>query len=348
MNGEFTYQEIKSQPQAWQASLAHANEQYIHVQEHIQKPWPEVIFTGCGSTHYLSLSAAARWQALTGISARGIPASEIWHYPQSILTKATPLLVAVSRSGSTTETIKAIQQYQTRYDQQPVVISCYPDNPMVNSSPYVLLTKDAEEKSVAQTKSFTSMLVMAQYLALQASPNAIKLADQIQTLPKTLDGLFSQYESAIQEVAIDRQFSKFVFLGSGINYGLASEAMLKMKEMSLSISEVFHFMEFRHGPMSMVTEDTLVIGLVDDATDDEELKVLKEMQKIGARTLAIGESLQKGQADHIFSLKSGVDPLVRGPLYIPLLQLLAYYRAMHNGLDPDTPRNLTVFVDLSD
>lgn len=347
MNGEFTYREIKEQPQAWSASLSRAHSQYEQFKDYLLEPWKNVLFTGCGSTHYLSLSAAARWKALTDISARGVPASEIWLYPQFILTKDAPLLVAVSRSGATTETIQAVQEYKSRYQLDPVVISCYPDNPLVKTSPHVLLTTDAEEKSVAQTKSFTSMLLMAQFLALQTSPRSNSLKDQMGKLPAVLDLLFQKYEANIKMLAGNKKLEKFVFLGSGINYGLASEAMLKMKEMSLSISEVFHFMEFRHGPMSMITEDTLVIGLVDDATADEELKVLNEMRSIGATTLAIGESLQNGQADHVFELNSGVDALVRGPLYIPLLQLLAFYRAMHNGLDPDSPRNLSVFVDLS-
>jgi len=347
MNGEYTYQEIKEQPQTWSASLSRAHNQYEQFKKYLLEPQKSVLFTGCGSTHYLSLSAAARWQALAGISARGVPASEIWLYSESILSKDAPLLVAVSRSGETTETIQAVQVYKSRYHLDPVVISCYPDNPLVKTSPHVILTTDAEEKSVAQTKSFTSMLLLAQYLALQSSPVSNSLEEQMGKLPAVLGQLFQKYEANIKSLTGNKKLEKFVFLGSGINYGLASEAMLKMKEMSLSISEVFHFMEFRHGPMSMVAEDTLVIGLLDDATAEKELKVLNEMRSIGATTLAVGESLQSDQADYVFELNSGVDALVRGPLYIPLLQLLAYYRAMHNGLDPDSPRNLSVFVDLS-
>ncbi len=108
-----------------------------------------------------------------------------------------------------------------------------------------------------------------------------------------------------------------------MQYGLAAEAMLKMKEMSLSASEVFHFLEFRHGPMSVVGPGTCLIGLVNDDTRDQELKVLSEMRALGASTVALVEwaaGLPADAADYVVELRSGVGALARGALLLPVLQ----------------------------
>ncbi|HEY59526.1 MAG TPA: SIS domain-containing protein [Anaerolineae bacterium] len=348
MNGEFTYQEIMGQGESWSKSLAEAENQFKKIIAHLKKPWSEVIFTGCGSTHYLSLTAAARWQSFTQMRARGIPGSEIWLYPDTILPSKDPLLVAVSRSGSTTETIKAIHVYKERFNLDPIVISCYPDSEMMLTTNYPFLATGATEKSVAQTRSFSSMLLMTQYLMVKTASDEIKFVNQLLQLPNAFNILVKKYENIIKHLSKEQKFQKFVFLGSGINYGLACEAMLKMKEMSLSISEAFHFMEFRHGPMSMVADDTLIIGLLNDVTQKDELKVLNEMKAFGATTLVIAESAKDINADYIFELNSGIDPILRGPLYLPSLQLFAFYRAIEKGLNPDNPKNLSAFVELSD
>lgn len=348
MNNKFTYQEIMGQGESWSKSLAEAEKQFNKIIAHLEKPWSEVIFTGCGSTHYLSLTAAARWQTFTRIRARGIPASEIWLYPDTVLPLEDTLLVAISRSGSTTETINAIHVYKERFNIDPIVISCYPDSEMILSTNYPFLATGATEKSVAQTKSFSSMLLMTQYLMVKKASDESKFANQLFQLPNIFNKLMERNKDTIKYLSKEQKFQKFIFLGSGINYGLACEAMLKMKEMSLSISEAFHFLEFRHGPMSMVADDTLIIGLLNDATQQEELKILNEMKALGATTLAIAESAKDINADYILELNSGIDPILRGPLYLPSLQLFAFYRAIEKGLNPDHPKNLSAFVVLGD
>jgi glucosamine--fructose-6-phosphate aminotransferase (isomerizing) len=122
--------------------------------------------------------------------------------------------------------------------------------------------------------------------------------------------------------------------------------MLKMKEMSLSPSEAFHFLEFRHGPKSVVAPGTLVIGLLSDAAYIEEIKVLAEMRALGAKVLALVENNEDLPADYVVELHSGVRELHRSVLFLPVLQLLAFYRSVEKGLDPDRPNNLDAVVRL--
>ena len=342
--GSHTYQEITTQHHAWAASLSAVKEQAASWLDWLRKP-REVIFTGCGSTHYLSLAAAANWQSTTGIRARGVPSSELWLFPDSALPTQSALLIAVSRSGETTETLRAVETYEARTQGDWLAVTCYADRPLVARAPHAIVARQAEEQSVAQTRSFTSMFVVTLALAALVAGRDEDLI-QLQTVPEHGKRSMAEYESLARALAEHHRSERFVFLGSGQNYGLACEAMLKMKEMSLSPSEAFHFMEFRHGPKSVVTPGTLIVGLMSDTARAQEAAVLAEMRDLGATVLALAESSDGLTADHVIEFKSGLDERARSVLALPVLQLLAYYRAMSKGLDPDRPTHLDAVVRL--
>jgi glucosamine--fructose-6-phosphate aminotransferase (isomerizing) len=163
---------------------------------------------------------------------------------------------------------------------------------------------------------------------------------ELSRLPAACQTLVSTYQSLAQNLGSDSAIERFYFLGSGPRYGLACELSLKMKEMSLSHSEPFHFMEFRHGPRSMVTPETLIVGLVSEANRAHELAVLEDMRAQGGRILALAER------DADVSFASGIGEAARNALYLPIGQLLAFERAVHKGLNPDQPHNLVAVVRL--
>lgn len=344
--GAYTYQEIMSQGQAWEQTLAAFDQQRDHLALWLRQPREAVVFTGCGSTYFLSLAAAACWQSLTGRFASGVPASELWLFPETMLTAQPSLLVAVSRSGETTETLRALQVFRQRSTADILGVTVYADSQLARTTPYVLTTAGAEEHSVAQTRSFSSMYVLIQAMTAVAAGSQPVL-EHLKQLPGCFERLVRAYEPLAKSLADDLKRQHFVFLGSGAYYGLALEAMLKMKEMSLSAAEAFHFLEYRHGPKSLVSERTLVVGLISDASRAEELKVLAEMRRLGARVLVLDESRQELDADDVVELNSGLSYLERGALMLPVLQLMAYYRSMANGLNPDMPTNLDAVVRLN-
>ena len=109
--GMYTYGEIMSQPDAWRETLAYLAAHTEKIAGLEPQTFDEVIFTGCGSTYYLALAAAALVQELTGVRAKALPASEVWLYPASAYRAgAKTLLIAVSRSGTTTETLRAVEE----------------------------------------------------------------------------------------------------------------------------------------------------------------------------------------------------------------------------------------------
>jgi glucosamine--fructose-6-phosphate aminotransferase (isomerizing) len=344
-NGQYTFAEISSQPAVWSEVLGAFDARRDRLVTAFQALAPgDALFIGCGSTYYLSQVAAALFQGLTGIPARAIPSSELLLFPeQSLLRPRRTLLVTISRSGTTTETVEAVTRFRQHGGLAVWVISCHRDSELVQRGDLALLAEPAFEQSVAQTRSFTSMLILVQALTAAIAGRDVT---PLKSLPDRLSQLFDTAAGELAALARRFDLDRLFFLGSGYLYGIANEAMLKMKEMSLTSSEAFHFLEFRHGPMSMVGEEALVVGLLSDGARAAEERVLKDMIALGAFTLALN-----GPAGAHFGhsipfagppLPSWASPV----LYLPLLQLLAFHRSIAKGLDPDSPRNLAAVVSL--
>lgn len=329
-----TYREIKSQTQAWIQALELTRAVPVpRIEQYAQ-----VIFTGCGSTYYLSLAAATLYQQLTGRIARAVPAGELLLNTDTILTKQKTLLVAISRSGTTSETIKAVEKFKASQLGEVLVISNYDETLSQMADTHIVIPA-GQEISVAQTRSFASMYVAASALIARMVGRR-DLFERMAALPEVGARLINTHESFAKQIGENLGYDRFYFLGSGIRYGLACETNLKMKEMTLTHSEPFHFLEFRHGPMSMVNDKAIVIGLVSETNFSHESKVLDEMKALGGKAIALGES----NVDISFS--SGIPESMRSVLYLPVLQLMAFYRSLVKGLNPDRPTNLVSVIKL--
>lgn len=348
--GANTLREILSQAIAWEATLREAEARRQHLKSLLEMDRVgEFLFVGCGSPHYLSLAATCLFQALLGVRARALPSSEVFLFPQSSLINPTgTFLIPISRSGETTETLRAVETFQKEGGRRILGITCEEDSPLMNMCTTGLVAREAEELSIAQTRSFSSMLLLAQFCAGIAASDD-EYCRELGKLPSLGDRLLDKNGGLAKELGESENFENVVFLGSGFYYGLACEAMLKMKEMSLSSSEAFHFMEFRHGPVSTVDDRTLVVGLLSDSAWPYEVPVLDEVRRYGARTLVLTEAKRSAEtdyADYLVAFRSGLPELARAPLVMPILQLLAYHRAIKAGLNPDTPRHLSAVVIL--
>ena len=337
-----TYKEIVSQTTAWAQALEVTRALGVEI-AHLWEGDPDfkVIFTGCGSTYYLSLAAAALFVELTGRDAKAVPAGELYLYPQNHYQPgASTLLIAVSRSGTTSETVAVVQRFRDDKRGPVIVITNYGTSPLAGLGDISIEIPAGQEHSVAQTCSFASMYVACVALAAQVAGRTDWL-DAAEGLPQVGDRLLETCEPLAKSIGGDLDLDRFYFLGSGPRYGLACETNLKMKEMTLTHSEPFHFMEFRHGPMSMVTGTTVVLGLRSSSNALHEQAVLDEMEVLGARVISVAES----GADLSFS--SGLPEQVQNVLYLPPLQLMAYYRSLAKGLNPDNPQHLNAVVELN-
>lgn len=335
MQSSSTFEEIMSQTGAWKDALRAVAERRDDLQRlWKQNAYEQIIVTGCGSTYYLALTAASLIQTKTGCPTRAVPSSELLLNPDSIyVADQRTLLVAISRSGATTETIQAVQQFTEQGRGEVIVISCYGDKPLNAFATISLVAPQGQEVSIAQTRSFSAMLVMAEQFANVLSSESVQSS--------LFDAANRDYvEAALQfaeRYVNPERFTRYFCLGSGPRYGIAAEAMLKMKEMSLTSAEPFHVMEFRHGPKSMIDTETVVIGLISDAGWAAEIAVLEEMKALGATTIAIGNRPEANVVVEKTSLA----------YLMPVLQWLARQRAVAKGIDPDHPRNLEQVVHLA-
>ena len=334
-----TLKEITSQTTAWAQAIERATTLAPEIRELAIGDQRQAMCVGCGSTYYLALSAAALLQARTGVVARAFPASELLLNPKSAYVDGKCVLIAISRSGATSETLRAVADFKARRQGQVIVLTNDANSPIAARGDVVLAMANGQERSVAQTRSFASMHVAAAAIADLVGPAPLGDA-YTESLIACGNRVIHDYNDLARQLGTDSQFNQVFFLGAGPRYGLACEASLKLKEMSQTVSEPFRFLEFRHGPISMVDERTLVVGMVSEGAYDHEMAVMTEARGFGARTLTIGE---KG-TDIAFA--SGIAEYARNVLYLPVLQLFAFHRAVARGKNPDRPRHLAAVVEL--
>ncbi|HAD07591.1 MAG TPA: SIS domain-containing protein [Anaerolineaceae bacterium] len=347
-DGTFTLQEILTQPQAWTDALEVLNLARANVRAFTPHRYAQILFTGCGSTYYLALSAAALTQQMTGISARAFPASELWLNPDLTYVGGRNLLIAVSRSGESSETLRACQAFLERQRGDLITLSCYPNAPLAGMGMLNLVLPSGQEQSVAQTRAFSTLYLATMALAGEWAGRA-DLLDVLNRLPEACAQVLEDSAELASTLGQDATLDRFYWLGSGIRYGLACELSLKMKEMSLSHSEPFHFLEFRHGPKSMITDSALVIGLRSTSTGRLEGAVLEDMLALGGRVLDLAFAdapLLPNKTAHHLTLPNLMEEEIRNILYLPVGQRIAFERALSKGLNPDRPAHLDTVVRL--
>lgn len=339
--GTKTRQEILSQPDVWASVLDTTRDRGSDLREAwVGEQYENIVFTGCGSTYYLALSAATTLAQLTGKVCRAVPASELLLYPEAVYpSHGKTLLIAVSRSGETTETVKVAKSFVQQGRGTLVTFSCYPEQPLAQLGSLNIVLPDAQEESVVQTRAFSSLL-LATTAAAASWAERDDLMKQLDQLPSVSRRLMDEHLSTVTEIATTSEFTSCYFLGSGPQYGLACEASLKMKEMALTPSEPFHFLEVRHGPKSIIGPSMLVVGLYSRAHLAIERDVMIEAESLGGQTFTLGA------IDADLSFGNELDEAVSSVLYLPPIQWLAAERASQRGIDPDHPKNLDTVVRL--
>jgi glucosamine--fructose-6-phosphate aminotransferase (isomerizing) len=350
--GKHTLREIETQADIWSdviSTVEKGSKEIRSLFDGIEK----VVFTGCGSNYYMSLGAALYIQQITGIQACGVPASELLLYPDVVLGRGErKVVVALSRSGETTEVVDAVNLARSSYGLNSLYIGCFKQSTVSNMCTLSLALPEAQEQSVVTTKSHTAMFLAVQTICGLLSRNEMFPGDtylrELYKLPTFGRGVIGGLHERVERVPID-EYCHFVFLGSGPFYGIACESMLKMKEMALMPSDAFHCLEFRHGPKSILERAVLVTLFLSDTGRDFEYDLIREVKELGGSVLTVCEkaeiSLSKS-SDFVFETGGGVNEWVRSILYLPFIQMLALHKALARNIEVDAPRNLTYYVRL--
>lgn len=349
--GAFTETEILSEPRCWRECLQilarNGEVDEFLGQVSSGKEW---LFIGCGSSYYIALAAAASWTTLTELPSRAVPASELLLFPKLILTGSQPVQpVLISRSGNTSEVLKAAEYLNAR-GAPALAISCSPGQRLEKLATSNLCLAPADEESTVMTRSFSSMLVGLQFLAAKRAGNS-SFGASLGRLAEGSQPALELMMERIREFIEFHSFSDYVFLGQGPFYGLACEGALKVQEMSCSYSQSFHTLEFRHGPKSIVSPETLIVFLLSERGNHAEGELLEEVKSLGGTTLVIcNEASPKARrsADLLIELRLETEEIARLAAFILPCQLLGLYTGLKKGHDPDRPRNLSRAVVLND
>lgn len=346
-----TLAEILSQPQIWGETEKHlaSSEALQHLAEAYspRSPW---LFVGCGSSYYLSRLIAALWTKYFYIPATAVPASELLFAPEETLRRTgSEQIVLISRSGETTEVLRAAELLQAHKTVQTLGVTCNPDSVLEKLCTHAFKLTWADEKSVVMTRSFTAILISFQRLALQfIGDNHFSAA--LDQLPQKGQVWLDANAKQIQNFVAKRSFKDYVFLGQGVHYWLAQEAGLKVTEMSSSYAQVYHSLEFRHGPRSIAGPDTLITFFMSDVAAEAESKLCAELKALKAATCVIVNRATpelKKNADLLIELALDGPEFARYAVSAIPAHLLGTSIGLRKGLDPDAPKNLTRAVVLS-
>jgi glucosamine--fructose-6-phosphate aminotransferase (isomerizing) len=355
--GEHTIREIVSQPVAWQAALDETQRRAGDLRRllavYAQQP---LVLLGSGSPQHLAVAVAALTREFAGRNCIAAASADMVFNPRTVTPQDGPILAIIfSRSGETSEAIAAAQGIQSG-GGAVIAVGCDAESRLLRMANVAVAVTAGQEDGAAQTRSFASMYVAGQAIvALMGQQQPADCADDgfeaaLLQLPDRGIKSITQVHATIGSLANGAAIERIYVLGSGIRYGIACEAALKFQEMSLTDTNAYNVLEFRHGPMSMADEHALVIGLIGERGHKEELAVLSEAKAFGARVIAIAEQLspEMSNLNEGFALESGLPEHARTVLYLPPLQLMAYERAIAKRLNPDAPRNVTKFVRIAE
>jgi glutamine---fructose-6-phosphate transaminase (isomerizing) len=348
-HGAHTLSEILSQPQCWSESLRKlASSAELQAAAKMARPGAEWIFVGCGTSYYLAIAAASAFNHL-GLPARAIPGSEVLLYPALVLPIGRDYLpVMISRSGRTSEVVRAARLLEKERNVRTIAITCASGQPLESECSLSLKLLDADEQSTVMTRSFTSMLLALQYLAATVADS--KPGRQaLMALPAEVAPLLEKVSPRLRSFVEERSFEDCIFLAQGPLFGIASECTLKVTESSCTYAQVFHSLEFRHGPKSIAGPETLITFLMSESSYDAEVEVLEEMKKLGAATMVIANRVDDRAcraADFAIELGLSVPEFARPAAYTIWGQLYGVYNGLKKGLNPDAPKNLTRVVML--
>lgn len=287
-----------------------------------------IVVVGCGTSYYLAQVVASALN-LNGKRAIAVPGGEWARRPEAYLAGYQDAqVIALSRSGESTETVQAVQASRVR-GLKTLGITCESASSLAKCSDEVLFAPTHALEGIVMSSSASLMLLLGLRLAGATVDAAVAVRAE-----QTMRALDRQLSSAV----LSR--SHFVYLGGGAYYGLASEGALKLQEMSLTYTQVFHPMEYRHGPISLVDDKTCVVLIYSPQTHDEEATLYTELKEKGALVIGFG-----GPGDLSIELSgTGLD---RSLEILPALQLFGERLAQHKHLDSTAPRHLTKVVRLS-
>ena len=321
--------------------------------EEVLRTTNAVTVLACGTSYHAGLVARYWLEAIAGIPCNVEVASE-YRYRQSV-PNPQALIVTISQSGETADTIAALQHAKSLGQERTLAICNVPESALVRNTRLRFLTRAGPEIGVASTKAFTTQLASLYLLTLVLAKLRGRLSSETeQQHLKALRHLPSAIAAVLElEPGIARWAERFapkqhaLFLGRGMHYPIALEGALKLKEISYIHAEAYPAGELKHGPLALVDRDMPVVAIAPNDALLEKLKSnLQEVRARGGELYVVADAdshVAESEGVHVLRLtenRGALSPI----LHVVPLQLLAYHAALVRGTDVDKPRNLAKSV----
>ncbi len=304
-----------------------------------------VVVTGAGSSYYLAQAVAAAARETTHRPYVAAPLSELLLRPDGVLLGLPPAaqpVIVISRSGSTSEAVRVVDEMRGR-GHPTIAVTCRGTSPMSTRADVALVSPAGDEAAIVMTRSFASMLALLLRVIADVAEDAELAAD--------LDALPGHWPEAVTAADVGRRlgatnWSRVVILGGGAATSIAIEWGLKLTETTQVPILACEPLEFRHGPISVCEPGMLVVALIGGPGAEDELRVVAESTALGATTWVIGQAEPAAPVGELSLIGAGLRPIARLPLLVHPAHALAFSLAATRGLDADRPRHLEQVVIL--
>ncbi|WP_248928965.1 glutamine--fructose-6-phosphate transaminase (isomerizing) [Paenibacillus hamazuiensis] len=306
----------------------------------------------CGTAYHAGLVGKNVIEKLARIPVETDVASE-YRYRSPIITKNT-LVIVVSQSGETADTLAALREAK-RHGARVVAITNVVGSSVAREADDVITTWAGPEIAVASTKAYTSQLIafyllglyLAQELGTQEEAYIAEVISALKELPAQVENILEQSDVVKNFAEQIATHEDLFFIGRGLDYAVALEGSLKLKEISYIHSEAYAAGELKHGTLALIEEGIPVIALAtQEDLFEKTVSNIKEVKARGAYVFGIhaeGEDELKKAVDQTLSIPKTL-ALLSPALSVVPLQLLAYYASLARGNDVDKPRNLAKSV----
>lgn len=351
----FMLKEIMEQPRAVKATMApriHGNEIVLDDMDMDFTGVRKIVITACGSAYYAGCAAKYAIESLCRIPVTVELASEL-RYANPLIGEDT-LLIVLSQSGETADTIAALRECKGRGAKTLAIVNVV-GSTISKIADWCLYTWAGPEIAVATTKGYTTQLTVLYLFALYAAKKLQtveegvyrKLLSGLKALPKQLQQALDMNPEIPRLAQKYHQAESMFFIGRNTDYAVALEGALKMKEISYIHAESYAAGELKHGTIALIHDGQPVIALCcNDAIAEKTMSNIVEVKARGAEVLAVAHR-ENGRilslADDMIYVPK-VHPLFSAAVEIVPLQLLAYYVAKENNCDIDKPKNLAKSV----
>ena len=346
----FMLKEIREIPESLKNTIGYLDALALTPEfERTLRETPTVTFIGCGTAYNAALAGRYAVESLARVPVSVEIASE-YRYRDPIVEKGS-LVVAVSQSGETADTIAAVRLARERGAFVAVVTNIAASS-ITNFADFTIVIRAGTEIAVAATKSYNCQLLafckLAMLMAqLRRNADVSALDAEMHRLPSLAEGLFADTERIVEFAGRFSKAHSVFFLGRGLDCAVAVEGSLKLKEISYIHSEGYAAGELKHGTLALIEQDTLVVILMTQrGLAGKTLNALHEVKARGATVFVLTQHADVAEnegADFRLLLPECGDFFAPVLAIIPL-QLFAYYMARARGNDPDKPRNLAKSV----